>query len=145
MPADPRLAALPALVALAEALAREVWEANARQFVDAGWECEESPDASHRARQGLALCVAAQVELLSDLSRPASRDAVARLVAEAVGLDTTGGVIVTPTAHRRAKIRDWIVEDWNGATYAALRTSKVTDPTEALTLIALHTLGAPHA
>ena len=82
MPADPRLAALPALVALAEREARAIWTANVRHFRGAGWEIVESPED---AGDGFALTVAGQVDLLADLERPASRDAVARLVAEAVG------------------------------------------------------------
>ena len=73
MPADPRLVALPAL--------RRVAEEEARTRLETAFRVAKRFDISGQD------AVAVELALLSDLSRPASRDAVARLVAEAVGLE----------------------------------------------------------
>ena len=85
MPADPALAALPAIRKLAEAITRETWEANVRLFADAGLDVEESPDDSDQGRQAFGLCVAVQADLLSDLSRPASMAALCDLIGAKIG------------------------------------------------------------
>ena len=81
MPADPRLMALPALRDYAESEERDFYslDVSIRGTSLGRWERMD--------REVKHICVTARLTLLSDLSRPASRDAVARLVAEAVGLE----------------------------------------------------------
>ncbi len=90
MPADPRLMALPALRALAE---REA---------DAFHAAYDDPDWSDA--RTWRLTVDAHLTLLADLTRPASRDAVCRLVAaelwpSAEPLATAPRLYWTPEAH----------------------------------------------
>lgn len=76
---------LPELRALAEAEARETWDAVARL-----WDGAMVPPMTRWAYldgQIREMHTAAHVALLLDVSRPASRDAVVRLVAEKVGLE----------------------------------------------------------
>lgn len=120
MASDPRIAALPAVIALAEEQARE--ELSALFIVAANFNIF-----------GPSL-VAVHVALLSDLSRPASGDAVARLVAEkarihlwAIHLILLGGTDYPP--------------EWPASLTDALAAATER---EALTLIALHALGATH-
>lgn len=134
MAADPRLANLPALRKLAEEEARARMELFHRQNPppNPGARLPVWADFSRSYREELT---AVEIEILSDLTRPASRDAVCRLVAE------------------RAKIRLWAVHllllggteyppEWPPSLTDALASA--TD-TEALTLIALHVLGRSDA
>ena len=77
MAADPRLLALPALRRLAESHAREIYEATATRELEpvVHWE-----DSSFTEIQ-----IDVHLRLLADLSRPESRDALARLVADRIG------------------------------------------------------------
>lgn len=83
MPADPRLAALPALRNLAEDEARDIWTRHVRLFALHLPDMQTVADPND-ASDGFFVTVEAQVERLADLSRRASRRAVADLVAEAV-------------------------------------------------------------
>lgn len=137
MPADPRLLTLPALVALAETNAKARYAEWARQIANRGrgpvlaWPLLTDVDR--------AIDVETEMALLSDLSRPASRDAVARLVAEAA-----------------PNLRSWEVtagcDHGGGRLNMVRRTCGLPElgrwepdppPAEALALIALAVLGAP--
>jgi hypothetical protein len=108
----------------------------------------------------------AHLSLLSDLTRPASRDAVVRLVAEALGMEcgatapelrllqfysdgepNHSWLLVVTARPTRPGYRWWSFhsegEDPDGADGWTLvpGVSAVTDPTEALTLIAVSVLG----
>ena len=159
MPADPALAALPALRELAEREAREAADV-AASVVDPlfSWSWM-SPDARERA-------ITVRLALLSDLSRPASRDAVCRLVAERVGFrcgPTAPGFCHTE-ASESARDNDgapcgdgwpagwWLsdpfggmqfftAEDWCPDDSVQIAGLPDDDPIEALRLIALHVLG----
>lgn len=121
---------------------------------------EERAQAFHRAvykrpTGGTRLdeWVEAQLDLLCDLARPESRDAVARLVAEAVGLECGA----TAPAFERVDDPAWMLVVWKDGscpshyfvdevTLMGHYTNvpgidDVTDPVEALRLIALHVLG----
>lgn len=78
MPADPRLAALPALRDYAEAEERDFYslDVSVRGTSLGRWERMDN-EVKH-------ICVTARLALLSDLSRRSSRRAVADLVADAV-------------------------------------------------------------
>ena len=116
---DPRLTTLPAVVALATANAREQYEAEAALAREQGlgdtpdepgdwaWLVAEFPRMS-------SIRVEAHLALLCDLSRPASRDQMIRLIIESGSRAST---VSDARFHR--------------------------DDPAALTLIALHTLGAP--
>lgn len=157
MPADPRLAALPAIRKLAEEEARDIWTRHVRLFREHLPLMEVVADP-HDASDGFAVTVAAQAERLSDLSRPASRDAVARLVAEAVGLTCGATAPVLTRIGSQWVLTAYYVEGpvesrfcyfWEpnglGVSCGVPGISAVTDPAEALALIALHVLGAPNA
>jgi hypothetical protein len=73
MPADPRLAALPALRKRAEEEARDLFVA--RHTDAARGHRDWLEDDNERE-----LSIRAHLSLLSDLTRPASRDAVARII-----------------------------------------------------------------
>lgn len=75
---------IPAIRKLAEERARDIWTANVKYFQAAGWDITIDPG---EAPTGFGLTIEAQIDLLSDLSRPDSRDAVARLVAAKVGIE----------------------------------------------------------
>lgn len=88
MPADPRIAALPAVVALAETLAEEAHAAFRAAWPD---DAIADPDGYFQApfvgtpERYRTPFVQAQLALLSDLSRPESMDAVQRLIRIAHG------------------------------------------------------------
>lgn len=121
MPADPRLLALPALQRLAKEQANEAHRCLYGRPAD-GSRLEE--------------WTAAHLSLLADLSRPASRDAVARLAANRARIKVHAmhaliiGAIPYPP--------EW-PPDLCG------RLTAAESEAEALTLIALTTLGAPDA
>lgn len=124
---------------------------------------EERAQAFHRAVFGRfadgsrkTQWVEAQLDLLCDLARPESRDAVVRLVAEKVELDTSAGLMLRRSAPywilcAGPQVEDgeqWDGEldfgstpsgDWPRRQIFALAT--VADPAEALRIIALHVLG----
>lgn len=164
-----RLLALPALRRLAEAAARETHDATVRAI-----------KARHHGSYGQSLIdalppmwadVDAHLTLLCDLTRPASRDAVARLVAEAAGLECGAtepdlgryvcgehccdGEIgrMVPCARpvwsmMGANETQMVLfadcpdpAEWDGDERIHVPgISAITDPTEALTAIALHVL-----
>ena len=155
MPADPRLSALPALRKRAEEEARELQGGCRYPF------CVGDPTAEEWDEY-----VSAHLTLLSDLTRPASRDAVARLVAEAVGLEcgaTAPDLILAPSFCDGERTHSWLLvvpagpagfgrrwwsfhsegEDPDGAEGWTLvpGVSAVTDPVEALAMIAVSVLG----
>lgn len=163
MASDPRIAALPAVAALATNEARAEYEAYAHAY-HARYPNETlRPWGSHDGDHGCF--IAAQLALLSDLSRPASRDAVARLVAEAVGLEcgaTAPGLFLL-TDPEPVWWLDCITGDdekdadarcaFHDSPRVAMQTfltqrvagiSAVTDPADALALIAIHILGVAH-
>jgi hypothetical protein len=168
MPADPRLRDLPALRKRAEELAREARDAH----VSAIWSAlyDSYGQALVDALPPMWAYEEAHLSLLSDLSRPASRDAVARLVAEALGMEcgatapeirllqfysdgepNHSWLLVVTAQPARSGYRWWSFhsegEDPDGAEGWTLvpGISAVTDPTEAITLIALKVLGGPDA
>ena len=143
MSADPRIAALPAVRKLAEEQADAINAAMGLRLSGGGVEALR------------AACLA----IASDVGIAASRDAVARLVAEAVGMACG---VTAPTFHRvfpcwwemvctgRAGIRAMVfcepadVESdptsLRGHKVGVTGISAVTDPAEALALIALAVL-----
>ena len=145
MPADPRLAALPALRKLAENEARTI-QAQLVSLSEGSGQTAGEPVPSLRA------LYVAHLALLSDLSRPASRDALARLVAEAVGLEcgATAPTFARRPGHRQIEIRGGASSHYFGEDLAAwprqhpmlLSDADLANP---LLAIALHTLGPPHA
>lgn len=110
-----------------------------------GWDVvgSETTTWEEQSEEWRSAIVAAYVALLTDLSRRGSFLAVLDLVADRLKLDRSGGVILTPVAHRGSKVRDWIVEDWNGASVVVLTNSKITDPTAALAAIVAALWPAP--
>lgn len=140
MPADPRLMALPALRKRAEEQARET----RAMLVDLADRHDPVPWEGTLAQANLTL--------ISDLSRPASRDAVARAVAERLGL-TCGAT--APTLRYDADFRGWVLvgsvdevvfNDDGVIRSGAGRTIRApgvyeAGVTEALTLIAVAVLG----
>lgn len=100
--------------------------------------------------------VEAHLDLLCDLTRPASRDVVARLVASAAGMDPTSGTTFKrieiggaphPTWHLASATfaHVWVsapADGWYGGWWIHFISgiSEVTDPAEALRLIATHVL-----
>ena len=143
MSSDPRLMALPALRKRAEEQARET----RAMLVDLADRHDPVPWEGTLAQANLTL--------ISDLSRPASRDAVARLVAEALGLRIYA---TAPTLRRHLYTRGarWELGDgdlrcmWHGvptdhpsaSNYIyAPDIAAAGDADEALTLIALAVLG----
>jgi hypothetical protein len=168
MPADPRLAALPALRKRAEEEAKALCEVCADTFAlhmgaDMPAMYERGWDGMHEDERDAL--TAANLALLCDPSRPASRDAVARLVAEALGMECGATApelrpfqfysdgepnhswLLVVTAHpARSGYRWWSFhsegEDPDGAEGWTLvpGISAVADPAEALTLIAISTL-----
>ena len=133
MAADPRLANLPALRGLAEEEARAHYEAYGLAYSAIYPAQTLRPWGAYHGDRDAE--IAAHLALLCDLDLPASRDAVARLVAE------------------RAKIRLWAVHLLllGGTEYPPEWPPSLTDAlasatgTEALTLIALHVLGRSDA
>ena len=176
MAADPRLANLPALLKLAEEEARAhhaAWEDAVRLAGGTRFLIEET--IATRAMLGDEEETAAHLALLADLTRPASRDAVARLVAakwwpNAPPPTTAPHLYWTSEAHDSTDYdgapngdgwpEGWWLdsgdgnlhffswEDWcpdPDAHTMIVGLKGVTDPAEALTLIALHVLGSPDA
>lgn len=143
MAADPRLANIPALRTLAEEEARVRQDALADAWPSID-PCPPPTWASMSSAEREYL-IAVELSLLSDLTRWQSRRAMERLVAEAVGLDVAGGVVFTRQARAGRKKGDWLMLDWNGDEVVVLRDTTVTDPAEALALVALHVLGSPDA
>jgi hypothetical protein len=166
MSSDPRLAALPALRKRAEEEARERFEAvrasiranNAVAAMGLEWE-----NAAGFVRDAWT---EAHLSLLSDLTRPASRRELTAMVAEAMGLEcgaTAPDLILAPSFCDGERTHSWLLvgpagpagfgrrwwsfhsegEDPDGADGWTLvpGVSAVTDPTEALTLIAVSVLG----
>lgn len=111
---DPRLATLPALRKLAEEEARERMELFHRQNPppNPGAQLPVWADLSRSYREELA---AVELALLSDLTRPASRDALVRII----------------DLHGDANDRDL--------------ARHARDDEAALTILALHVLGSPDA
>ena len=129
MPADPKLAALPAIRRLAEEQAREEYEAYGRAY-HARYRNETlRPWGNHHGDRDCE--VVAQLALLADLSRPASRDAVARLVAEAACENITSMHLYLSGA-----------VDYPERWPASLLDDLTGDGEADLTLAALHFLGA---
>lgn len=134
MPSDSRLAALPAVRKLAEEQAQGLCGAIRNQR---GMRSDHTEGALYEAQ----LC------LLSDLSRPESWDAMVRLVADRTyatrggkggyifGVGPCGwGILYDMENH-------WCVFDEIPGLYGV---DGPTDPVEALTVFALHVLGADH-
>ena len=153
---------LPAIRAEAEHQAEERQDALARRSYLCAW--RDMPRSSRDIR------IAAHLDLLCDLTHPASRDAVARLVAARVGLvcgataptllrikgvgsgtiwslsvrsDTDMSKSPSVTIDQRVFVEPNVFPDSPLSTVVP-RISVITDPTEALRLIALHVLGAYH-
>ena len=134
MPADPRLMSMPAL--------RRVAEEEARTRLETAFRVAKRFDISGQD------AVAVELALLSDLSRPASRDAVARVVAEAVGLEC--GATAPEFAHylwgwqlgSPSRSRGFCGLGPSASSYYILIPGihDVADPAEALALIALAVL-----
>lgn len=83
---------LPPVRALAEERARDIWTANVKYFQAAGWDITIDPG---EAPTGFGLTIEAQLDLLCDTSRQASRDDLAVLIAKAIGWhrsDVTGAI-----------------------------------------------------
>ena len=157
------LRTLPAIRAEAERLARETYEAQSKTLYAHGmgpsllWEL--LPERMRTAYVG------AHIDLLCDLSRPASMDAVARLVAAKVGLvcgatapefkRTVGGDgwlfragWGAPEVEFVEGVRKWTTFNPIRPTDFFLAASldgigTITDPADALRLIALHVLRSP--
>lgn len=133
MPADPRLAALPALRKRAEEEAREAkdaWVAAIRAAGGTRFLVEET--IATRDMLGVEQEATAHLTLLADLSRPASRDAVVRLVAAKARIKVyalhalLAGAIPYPP-------------EWS--TDLCDRVAAAESEAEALTLIAVSVLG----
>lgn len=154
MTADPRLLFLPPLRKRAEELAQE--RCAYRVVALGGHPWADLPEWL-RAQD-----IETEAHLLADLTRSASRDAVMRLVAKGLGMGLIIGA--SPFLLRESNGRlDWQFGGWGAdvtwrftddATFAELLPfratlipgiSSVTDPAEALTLIAIATLGASDA
>ena len=153
MPVDPRLRDLPALRRRAEELAREAHGAH----VSAIWSAlyDSYGQALVDALPPMWVYEEAHLALICDLSRPASRDAVARLVAEALGLRAYA---TAPTLRQHLYMRGarWELGDgdlrcvWHGVPtdhsshqnyIYAPDIAATGDAAEALTLIAVSVLG----
>lgn len=76
---------IPAIRALAYEMLRDQWIANYARL-SANPDYLALPTHEEAPEEAVELLIEAQLDLLTDLTRPASRDAVARLVAEAVWL-----------------------------------------------------------
>lgn len=162
---DPRLANLPALRKLAEEEARIRYETSIRLNDPSGMHDTDSWDAM--AADGdepedhvRTLCIDTEIALLCDLTRWQSQRAMERLVADALGLDIgpTAPSFYSSTSRRSDGLRFWCLgEDvyWTSTHWSDLECvyddsptpgiSDVTDPAEALTMVALHVLGSPNA
>lgn len=151
---------IPAIRAEAEHQAEERQDALARRSYLCAW--RDMPRSSRDIR------IAAHLDLLCDLTRPASRDAVARLVAAKLGIEcgATAPILlrikgVDPSTIWSLSVRSDIDMDRIPSVTVDQRgfvepgafpdspiatvvpgISVVTDPAEALRLIALHVLGA---
>lgn len=142
---DPRIAALPAVVTLATNEARAEYEAYAHAY-HARYPNETlRPWGSHDGDHGCF--IAAQLALLSDLSRPASFAAMVRLVAARTyakrggdggyifGFGPNGwGILYDKEGH-------WCVFDEIPGLHGV---DGPTDDVDALTVVALHVLGVAH-
>lgn len=142
---DPRLMALPALCKRAEEQARDLFVA---RYTDAARGHRDWAEDDNERE----LCIRAHLSLLADLTRPASRDAVARLVAEALGLECGA---TAPTLRYDADFRGWVLvgsvdevvfNDDGVIRSGAGRTTRApgvceAGAAEALTLIALAVFG----
>lgn len=128
---------LPPVRALAEERAREFLNALSGPAVT--WEAMPDTPESRRIKERH---VETHLRLLTDLSRPGSRDAVARLVAAKVGADLSGGIVYTLTQRTEGgrKIKTWVVCDCNGDDFPVLADTKIMDPIEALQAMALAVL-----
>ena len=144
----------PELRALAEEEARDIWTRHVRLFRERLPDMEVVADP-HDASDGFAVTVDAQVERLCDLTRPASRDAVARLVAKRLGLNfgTTAPAFWIRDAEPPAR---WVLDGaWDDREFTYERPrgyvppepggwllvpslAGVTDPAESLALIVRH-------
>lgn len=161
MSSDPRLMALPALRKRAEEQAKALSEVCADTFAlhmgaDMPAMYERGWDGMHEDERDAL--TAAHLSLLSDLTRPESRDAVARLVAEAllVPVEFSAPSLwrMAHTVWAFAAMSDcseavkndgvWFIPT-PGSTADRIRSvpalAGVTDPAEALTLIALAVFG----
>jgi len=140
------LRTLPAIRAEAERLARETYEAQSKTLYAHGmgpsllWDL--LPERMRTAYVG------AHIDLLRDLSRPASMDAVARLVAARLGVKC--GAIAPPLSLlRRGGVPTWCLggeDGWQWITndlVPGICPVTITDPADALRLIALHVLREP--
>lgn len=76
----------PPLTEVAQSLAKEIWMANAIRFNEYGWDIVELNDDNEHTTEGFHITVLAQIDLLSDLMRPASRDFWVRWLAEKMRL-----------------------------------------------------------
>lgn len=163
------LRTLPAIRAEAERLARDFLGAADVAFRAAGWDTDLIHGGEDYAEDALRLFAAAHLDLLCDLTRPASRDAVARLVAEKVGLvrGATAPILLRikgmdPSTIWSLSVRSDIDMDKSPSVTVDQRgfvepgafpdspiatvvpgISAITDPAEALRLIALHVLRSP--
>ena len=161
MSSNPELAAVPAVRKLAEEQARDLYAAAGGLALD--WDYYIDP-------QGRGEYTRATTALLSDLSRPASRDALARLVAEALGMEcnaTAPSFYWSALAHDSTDcdgapngdgwpsgwwlandagdLRFFTAEDWSPDKDATTTVLGLPDgeenATSALSLVALHALG----
>lgn len=136
MPSDPRLAALPALRKLAEEEAHDYW-ASVRQIVPTAAPWEQTP------AYGKDVQIRARLILLSDLTRPASRDAVARLVAPRLAGGCNIGWLIE--AIEGGSSDSLSSEKWRHARRYAGVTADAPTPGGRCALIALAILGASDA
>ncbi len=148
---DPRLASLPALRALAEQEARDAYSSMRDVGImypyDEHGRKRSEPDPWAQLPSGTRdWWVAARLTLLADLSRPESRDAVARLVAEQLGLEC-GPTAPTLSVLRRGGRPTWrLTQTASGGWHhwfselSFSECSPLLDPPAALLTIALHVL-----
>ena len=144
---------LPAIRALAEERARSYWSA-VQGIVPTAAPWEQTPD------YGKEVQIGAHLAIITDLSRPDSRDAIARLVAAKVGIEC--GATAPEFRQTTGSLGGWVLNGGKGvrsvhefvtrAPHPArgnLPTRGVTlvpallgvnDPAEALRLIALAVL-----
>ena len=129
---------IPAIQAESERLAREFLGSADAAFRAAGWDTDTIHGGEDYTEDALRLFAAAHLDLLTDLTRPASRDAVARLVAAKVpGLQAweviAGCSVYGPSMD--------VVMNWCGVPIGTRPTADNFDPATALSLIAIAVLG----